>query len=116
MLLGHSMQLSRCQLDQERQLWHEESKIVILDDSPDRPLENLEAVPALQDTTVQGYNANVAFSTSSNLEEEERQRSREQNANRTVLKNTSKRMTSPVAALNENVKKTKAVFQQSCSQ
>eukprot|EP00977_Amphora_coffeiformis_P023728 scaffold14064_cov177-Amphora_coffeaeformis.AAC.5 len=94
---------------------HEESNIVILDERPDRPLERLEAVRALQDTMVQRYNPNMDSSLSSNFQEENKQKSREQTANRTVLQNISKRTTSPVAAINEYVKKTKAIFQETCS-
>ena len=94
---------------------HEESNIVILDERPDRPLEKLEAVRALQDTMAQRYNPNMASSASSNLEEENKQKSREQSASRTVLQNIPKRTASPIAALNEYVKKTKAILQESCS-
>lgn len=94
---------------------HEESNIVILDERPDRPLGMLESVQALQDSMAQEYNPSSATSASSTLDEERKQRHREQLASRTVLQNTSKRAETPVAALNEYVKKTKAILQESCS-
>ena len=93
---------------------HEESSIVVLDERPDRPMEMLESVRSLQETIAQQYDPRVANASTDSHDEALKQRSRERNA-RSVLENERRRIDSPVATLNEFVKKTKAFFEESCS-
>jgi len=85
-----------------------ESSIVVLEERHDRPVSNLETVRVLQDELVQDYNPS-ANDAASDGTERRRQTDRERSAFRSILENVSKCQMSPTAAMNDYVKKTKAL-------
>jgi dsRNA-specific ribonuclease len=85
---------------------------MVLDERPDRPLSLLESVRILQDTLVQEYDPQAALVVDE-IAERKKQVDRERCAHRTVFAESRKRTEAPAEALNEYVKQTKAILDES---